>query len=175
MVAYHDLEWGVPLHDDDRLFEMLCLEGAQAGLSWSTILKRREGYRQVYEGFRIDRVAAFDEDRQAGLLQDARIIRNRSKVAAFRDNARAVLAIQADRGSLNDYLWAFVNGRPVVNRFERLGDLPDQTPLAAAISRDLRGHGLRFVGPTIMYAFMQSVGMVNDHTVDCFRFVELGG
>jgi DNA-3-methyladenine glycosylase I len=169
MVAYHDDEWGVPLHDESRLFEMLCLEGAQAGLSWSTILRRREGYRAAYDGFDVDRVAAYDEARQTSLLADVRIIRNRAKVAAFRDNARAVIALRESNGGLDRYLWSFVGGAPIVSRFRSLGELPATTPLARSVSRDLRGRGFRFVGPTIVYAFMQSVGMVNDHTIDCFR------
>jgi DNA-3-methyladenine glycosylase I len=175
MVAYHDQEWGVPLHDERSLFEMLCLEGAQAGLSWSTILNRREGYRAAYEGFHVDTVAAFDDQRQAALLADPRIIRNRAKVAAFRDNARATVALRDSAGGLDAYLWRFVDGAPVVNRFERLGELPTETPLSRSISADLRRRGFRFVGPTIVYAFLQSIGLVNDHTLDCFRHAELGG
>jgi DNA-3-methyladenine glycosylase I len=175
MVGYHDLEWGVPLHDEARLFEMLCLEGAQAGLSWSTILRRRDGYQEAYERFDVDRIAAFDDARQAALLADTRIIRNRAKVAAFRDNARAAVALRDDAGGLDRYLWGFVDGAPIINRFERLGEIPAETPLSQAVSKDLRRRGFRFVGPTIIYAFMQSVGLVNDHTIDCFRHAELGG
>ncbi len=175
MVAYHDDEWGVPLHDERRLFELLCLEGAQAGLSWSTILRRREGYRAAYEGFDPERVAAFDDARQAALLADPRIVRNRAKVAAFRDNAAAVLRLRDEAGGLSSYLWSFVEGRPVVGRFRSLAELPARTPLAATLSDDLRRRGFRFVGPVIVYAFMQSAGLVNDHVVDCFRFGELGG
>jgi DNA-3-methyladenine glycosylase I len=175
MVAYHDQEWGVPLHDERSLFELLCLEGAQAGLSWTTILNRRDGYRAAYDGFDVDRVAAFDDQRQAALLVDTRIIRNRAKVAAFRDNARATVALRDTAGGLDAYLWGFVGGAPVMNRFERLGELPAETPLSKTISTDLRKRGFTFVGPTIMYAYMQSIGMVNDHTLDCFRYAELGG
>ena len=174
MVAYHDTEWGVPLHDERRLFEMLCLEGAQAGLSWSTILRRREGYRAAYDGFDVDRVAAFSDARQAELLLDGRIIRNRAKVRAVRENARAVLRLRETEGSLDGYLWAWVDGRPIVNHFTSPGQIPAQTPLAAAISRDLRGRGFGFVGPVIVYAFMQSIGLVNDHVTSCFRHPEAG-
>jgi DNA-3-methyladenine glycosylase I len=175
MVAYHDQEWGVPLHDERSLFELLCLEGAQAGLSWSTILNRRDGYRQAYEAFDVDTVAAFDDERQAALLEDTRIIRNRAKVAAFRDNARAAITLRDTSGGLDAYLWGFVDGVPIVNRYQRLGELPAETPLSKTISTDLRRRGFRFVGPTIMYAYMQSMGLVNDHTLDCFRYPELGG
>jgi DNA-3-methyladenine glycosylase I len=175
MVAYHDAEWGVPLRDERRLFEMLCLEGAQAGLSWATILRRREGYRQAYGNFDPEAVAAFDDARQEALIEDARIIRNRAKVRAFRDNARAALALREEAGGLPRLLWDAVGGRPIVNAFRELSDIPATTPLAEALSRDLRGRGFRFVGPTIVYAFMQSVGLVNDHTVDCFRYPELAG
>ena len=168
MVAYHDDEWGRPLHDEQRLFEMLCLEGAQAGLSWSTILRRRDGYRAAYEGFDAERIAAFDDARQAELLTDPRIIRNRAKVKAFRDNARATLRLRETDGGLDAYLWAFVEGRPIVNRFESLAQIPAQTPLAVVISADLRRRGFGFVGPTIVYALMQSVGLVNDHILSCF-------
>ena len=173
MVAYHDEEWGVPLHDERRLFEMLCLEGAQAGLSWATILRRREGYRAAYEGFDLEAVAAFDDARQQALLEDARIIRNRAKVHAFRENARAALALRAGGGGLPGYLWGFVGGRPIVNAFRSLPEIPATTPLAGELSRDLRRRGFRFVGPTIAYAFMQSVGLVNDHEVACFRYADL--
>jgi DNA-3-methyladenine glycosylase I len=175
MVAYHDQEWGVPLHDERSLFELLCLEGAQAGLSWSTILNRRDGYRAAYDGFDVDAVAAFDDGRQAALLGDSRIIRNRAKVAAFRDNARAAVALRDTAGGLDAYLWGYVHGAPIMNRFERLGELPAETPLSKTISTDLRKRGFTFVGPTIMYAYMQSIGMVNDHTLDCYRYAELGG
>ena len=169
MVAYHDDEWGRPLHDEQRLFEMLCLEGAQAGLSWATILRRRDGYRAAYDAFDAAHMAAYDDERQAGLLADPRIIRNRAKVAAFRDNARAVLRLRDDVGGLDAYLWSNVDGRPIVNAPRRLADIPTQTPLAEAISRDLRSRGFRFVGPVIAYAYLQSVGIVDDHLVDCHR------
>lgn len=169
MVAYHDVEWGVPLHDEHRLFEMLCLEGAQAGLSWSTILHRRSGYREAYDGFDAATMAEYDDDRQAELLGDIRIIRNRAKVRAFRDNAAATLQLRASQGGLAVYLWRFVDGSPIVNHFETLAEVPAQTELAVDISRDLKRRGFRFVGPVIVYAYLQSVGLVNDHLVSCFR------
>ena len=172
MVAYHDEEWGVPLHDERRLFEMLCLEGAQAGLSWSTILNRREGYRAAYDGFDAELVATYDDARQARLLADRRIIRNKAKVRAFRDNARATLELRETAGGLDAYLWGFVGGRTIVDRFETMAQVPAETPLAREISSDLKQRGFRFVGPVIVYAYMQSVGLVNDHIVSCFRHPE---
>ena len=168
MVAYHDLEWGRPVHDERRLFEMLCLEGAQAGLAWSTILHRRDGYREAYEGFDAERIATYDEQRQAQLLTDARIIRNKAKVRAFRDNAAATLRIRHQGGGLAAYLWDFVGGEPIVNRFASAADVPTTTPTAEELSHRLRRRGFQFVGPVIVYAFMQSVGLVNDHLVGCF-------
>jgi DNA-3-methyladenine glycosylase I len=168
MRAYHDQEWGRPVHDDRRLFEMLCLEGAQAGLSWDTILRRREGYRAVYEGFDAEVIATWDDERQSALLADPRIIRNRAKVAAFRDNAAATLRVREAFGSFDAYLWRFVDGRPIVHRPARQELIPAQSPGSAALSRDLGRRGFRFVGPVIMYAYMQSVGMVDDHLADCF-------
>jgi DNA-3-methyladenine glycosylase I len=169
MIAYHDEEWGVPLHDERGLFELLCLEGAQAGLSWKTILDRRDGYRAVYDGFDAREMAAYDDTRQARLLADRRIIRNRAKVRAFRDNARAVLELREHSGGLDPYLWGFVDGEPVVNHFDSTAQLPTQTPLAEEVSADLRRRGFRFVGPVIVYAYLQSAGLVNDHLVSCFR------
>lgn len=169
MVEYHDEEWGVPLHDERRLFELLCLEGAQAGLSWATILNRRDGYREAYDGFEAEQIASYDERRQATLLADRRIIRNRAKVRAFRDNAQAVLQLRTEVGGLDPYLWGFVDGRPIVNRFESMAEIPAETPLAQDISADLKRRGFRFVGPVIVYAYMQSAGLVNDHVVSCFR------
>ena len=169
MVAYHDDEWGVPLHDERRLFEMLCLEGAQAGLSWSTILNRREGYRAAYEGFDAERMADYSDERQAELLTDVRIIRNRAKVRAFRENARAVLRLRQSDGGLDGYLWAWVDGTPIVSDYAELADIPPQTALSERISKDLKARGFGFVGPTIVYAYMQSTGTVDDHTADCFR------
>jgi DNA-3-methyladenine glycosylase I len=169
MVAYHDDEWGRPLHDERRLFEMLCLEGAQAGLSWATILRRRDGYRAAYDDFDAERMAAYDDDHQARLVADPRIIRNHAKIAAFRDNARAVLRLREADGGLDAYLWAVVGGGPIVSRFERLADIPARTTFADALARDLRSRGFRFVGPVIVYAYLQSVGVVDDHLVGCFR------
>lgn len=169
MVAYHDEEWGQPLHDETRLFEMLCLEGAQAGLSWSTVLNRRDGYREVYEGFDAERIAAYDDARQAQLLTDRRIIRNRAKVRAFRDNAAATLRLRDEVGGLDDYLWGYVAGEPIVNQFGAMAEIPARTPLAEEISTDLNRRGFRFVGSVIVYAYMQSTGLVNDHLVSCFR------
>ena len=172
MLEYHDREWGVPTHDERELFELLCLEGAQAGLSWSTILNRREGYRAAYDGFDPEAIASYDDARQAELLADVRIIRNRSKIAAFRTNAGATLALRPS-GGLDALLWSFVDGRPVVNSWTVPGTIPAETALSATISHELRARGFRFVGPTIVYALMQSAGMVNDHLVACFRYDEL--
>jgi DNA-3-methyladenine glycosylase I len=175
MVRYHDEEWGVPQHDDRRLFELLTLEGAQAGLSWDTILKRREGYRRAFHGFDIGRIAAYDDDDRARLLADAGIIRNRAKVDATIGNANAALALIAEAGSLDAYFWRWVDGKPQQHRYEASEHRPASTELSTALSKDLVKRGFRFVGPTIMYAFMQASGMVNDHSRDCFRYRELGG
>jgi len=175
MVRYHDEEWGVPVHDDRRLFEFLLLEGAQAGLSWETVLKKREGYRTLFDGFDPARVARYDEAKEAELLADARIIRNRLKVASAATNARAFLAVQEEFGSFDAYLWGFVGGAPLQNAWQTLEELPAATPQSDALSKDLRRRGFRFVGSTICYAFMEATGMVNDHTTDCFRYGELGG
>ncbi len=172
-IRYHDEEWGVPLRDDRALFEFLILEGAQAGLSWLTILRKRPNYRRLFAGFDPELVARFDDARREALLRDPGIVRNRLKVAAAIGNARAFLDVQAERGSFADYLWDFVDGRPLQNRRRSLADLPAETPLSRTLSRDLKRRGFRFVGPTICYAFMQAVGMVNDHVVDCFRHAEL--
>ena len=169
MLAYHDEEWGVPSHDDRHLFEMLTLEGAQAGLSWSTILRKREGYRQAFAGFDPELVARFTETDVERLLADPGIIRNRLKVESTIVNAGRVLDLQAELGSLDAYLWAFVDGAPIVNAWRTLSELPAETELSRALSKDLKRRGFRFVGPTSCYAFMQTVGMVDDHTVDCFR------
>ncbi len=171
--AYHDEEWGVPLHDDRGLFEFLVLEGAQAGLSWRTILGKRRRYRHVFARFDPRRVARFGARDVARLLADPGIVRNRLKVAAAIANARAVLEVQREHGSLDRHLWSFVGGRPVQNRWRAIRDVPEKTPQAEAMSRDLVRRGFRFVGPTICYAFMQATGMVNDHTVDCFRHRQL--
>jgi len=174
-IAYHDREWGVALHDDRQLFEFLILEGAQAGLSWITILKRRDGYRRAFAGFDPAKVAAFDQQKQAELLADSGIIRNRLKIASTIGNARAFLKVQAEFGSFDAYLWRFVDGKPLQNSWRSHADIPASTPLSDALSKDLKRRGFRFVGSTICYALMQAVGMVNDHTVDCFRWNELGG
>jgi DNA-3-methyladenine glycosylase I len=165
-VAYHDDEWGVPSHDDRHLFELLVLEGAQAGLSWSTILRKREGYRKAFAGFDAERVARFGDADVERLLADAGIVRNRAKIESAIQNARATLEL----GSLGAYFWEFVGGRPKVNAFRTIAEIPAETEESRALSKDLKRRGFRFVGPTICYAFMQSVGLVNDHTVDCFRY-----
>lgn len=165
--AYHDHEWGVPLHNDVRLFEMLTLEGAQAGLSWLTVLRKREGYRKAFAGFDPQRVAAFDDSDVARLLADPGIIRNRLKVASTISNARAVLEMQARHGSLDAYLWSFVAGTPIINQWQSMAEIPPRTPLSDAMSKELKKQGFRFVGSTICYAFMQAVGMVDDHLTNC--------
>jgi len=166
---YHDEEWGVPLHDDRGLFEFLVLEGAQAGLSWSTILHKRDHYRVVYDGFDPAIVAGYGQHKIDQLLADTGIVRNRLKVTASVANARACLAVQAAHGSFADYVWAFVDGEPVRNHWARQADIPAATPVSERMSRELKRLGFRFVGPTICYAFMQAVGMVNDHVTGCFR------
>jgi DNA-3-methyladenine glycosylase I len=168
-VEYHDHEWGVPVRDDRVLFEFILLEGAQAGLSWSTILRKRAAYRQAFAGFDPRRVARFDDGDVRRLLADEGIVRNRAKVDAAIGNARAFLAVQAEHGSFAAYVWRFVGGRPRQNRWRAGQALPAETDLSRALSDDLRRRGFRFVGPTICYAFMQAVGLVNDHTLDCFR------
>ncbi len=168
--AYHDQEWGVPLHDERRLFEMLTLEGAQAGLSWLTILRKREGYRRAFAGFDPQSVARFDETDIARLLADPAIVRNRLKVASTVSNARAVLEVQTRYGSLDAFLWGFVDGRPIRNKWRSMAEIPASTPLSDIMSRELKRHGFRFVGSTICYAHMQATGMVNDHLTDCFRY-----
>jgi DNA-3-methyladenine glycosylase I len=167
--AYHDLEWGVAVHDEQRLFEMLTLEGAQAGLSWRTILGKRENYRRAFAEFDPDRVARFDDSDVARLLGDAGIVRNRLKIRATIDNARAVLTLRERGESLDDFLWSQVGGRTQINHWNRLGEVPATTPASDAMSKALKRRGFRFVGSTICYAFMQAVGMVDDHTTDCFR------
>ncbi len=175
MIEYHDREWGVPVHDDRDLFEFLILEGAQAGLSWSTVLKKRQRYREVFDGFEPTKVARYGEHKIARLLADPGIIRNRLKVHSAVRNAGGFLQVQKEFGSFDAYLWRFVDGRPRVNRWERQRDIPAQTPESDELSRDLKKRGFNFVGSTICYAFMQAVGMVNDHTAGCFRRRELGG
>jgi len=169
MRDYHDREWGVPLHDDRALFEFLCLEGAQAGLSWRTILAKRERYREVFHGFEIARVAAMKDRELDTLLGDPGIVRNRLKVTAARDNAIAALKAMDDFGSLDAYLWSFVDDAPIVNRWRAREDVPATTPLSDRMSKELKKRGFRFVGSTICYAFMQATGMVNDHLAQCFR------
>ena len=168
-VAYHDDEWGVPVHDDRTLFEFLILEGAQAGLSWLTILRKRDAYRRAFIGFDPAAVAAFDEDKIAALLADPGIVRNRLKVRAAVDNARAFQVVQRQFGSFDAYVWGFVGGRPLVNEWATLAEVPAETAISRALSADLKRRGFRFVGPTIIYATMQAVGLVNDHLVSCFR------
>lgn len=178
MVAYHDDEWGVPQHDRIRLFEKLSLEGAQAGLSWKTILDKREGYRACFAGFDPAKVARFTPARVEKLLGDPRIVRNRAKVTSVVDNARALLRVERalaaeEAGDFADYLWSFVDGVPIQHRRRRMTDLPARTDLSTELSMDLKRRGFRFVGPTTMYALMQAMGMVNDHTVDCFRWEQV--
>jgi DNA-3-methyladenine glycosylase I len=172
-VAYHDEEWGVPLHDERALFELLCLEGAQAGLSWITILRKRDGYRKAFLDFDVERVAEMSDGDLDERLADPGIVRNRLKVKAVRTNARAFLEVRDEQGSFDTYLWNWVDGAPVRNAWQRGGDLPAKTPLAESISRDLRKRGFTFVGPTIVYAYLQAAGVVNDHLVSCFRYDEV--
>jgi len=174
-VRYHDTEWGVPVHDDRKHFEFLILEGAQAGLSWLTILRRREGYRRAFADWDANAVARYGDADAARLLGDSGIIRNRAKIAAAIGNARAFLDVQAEFGTFDAYIWRFVDGRPVQNARRSMAELPAETPASQALSKDLKARGFKFVGPTIVYAHMQAVGMVNDHTVDCFRYRVLGG
>ena len=168
-IAYHDEEWGTPCRDDDELFERLMLEGFQAGLSWITILRKRDAFTRAFDGWHAETIAAYGEADIARLLADPGIVRNRLKVRGAVQNARAYLALQEDLGSFSDYCWNFVDGEPIVNRPQAMGDVPATTPLATTISKDLRKRGFTFVGPTIVYAFMQSVGMVDDHLTTCFR------
>ncbi len=170
MIAYHDAEWGVPVHDDRTLFELLILEGAQAGLSWQTILNKREGYRAAFDNFDPKAVARYDARRIERLLADPGIVRNRLKVSSAVLNAKAVLAVQKEHGSFDAFIWSFVGGRPKRNRWRSLGEIPARTVESDAMSKALRRLGFRFVGSTICYAFMQAAGLVNDHTIDCFRF-----
>ncbi len=171
--SYHDKEWGVPIHDDRSLFEFLILEGAQAGLSWSTILRKREGYRKAFDNFDARKISKYSESDISRLLHDSRIIRNRLKISATITNARAFLQLQKEAGSFNNYIWQFVNGKPIRNSWKKITDIPSSTPESDAMSKDLKRRGFKFVGTTICYAFMQAVGMVNDHVVGCFRYKEL--
>ena len=173
MIAYHDAEWGVPLHEDRALFEFLILEGAQAGLSWSTILRKRPNYRQAFDGFDPRKVARYDDSKVAALMENAGIVRNRLKIGSTIDNARAFLAIQKEFGSFDTYVWRFVNSRPSRNRWTRQDQVPAKTAESDAMSKDLQKRGFRFVGSTICYAFMQATGMVNDHLTTCFRHKEV--
>lgn len=174
-VRYHDEEWGVPVHDDRKLYEFIVLEGAQAGLSWRTILHKRESYRKAFDGFDPRKVALYDEEKVKGLLADAGIVRNRLKVRSTIANARACLELQKEFGSLDAYMWAFVGGVPKVNAWKTMRDIPPASEESRAMSSDLLKRGFRFVGPTICYAQMQATGMVNDHITGCFRYRELGG
>lgn len=170
---YHDTEWGVPVYDDQKLFEFLLLESAQAGLSWLTILKRREGYRNAFAGFDAEKVAAFDNKKVEELMQNANIIRNRRKIESAINNARAFRKIQDELGSFSHYIWAFVNHTPIINQFKTMAEVPAKTTLSEKISADLKKRGFTFMGPTIVYAHMQATGMVNDHLTTCFRHGEL--
>ncbi len=173
-IAYHDREWGVPVHDDRLLFEFLILEGAQAGLSWITILKKRENYRRAFDNFDARKVARYNSRKIQKLLADSGIVRNRLKIASAVGNAKALLAAQKEFGSFDDYIWRFTGGKPICNHWTSLKEIPASTPASDAMSQDLIKRGFRFVGSTICYAFMQAVGMVNDHTVDCFRYGKQG-
>lgn len=172
-IKYHDEEWGVPVHDDAKLFEFLVLEGAQAGLSWLTILRKRENYRKAFDNFDAQKIARYGDKQFTRLMNDAGIVRNRLKIQATIDNARAFLKVQDEFGSFDKYIWGFVNHKPIVNQWETLREIPAKTPLSETISKDLLKRGFRFVGPTIVYAHMQATGMVNDHVVGCFRYKPL--
>jgi DNA-3-methyladenine glycosylase I len=171
--SYHDHEWGVEIHDDRTLFEFLVLEGAQAGLSWSTILRKREGYRRAFDNFDARKISKYSENTVSRLLTNPEIIRNRLKINATITNARAFLQVQKEFGSFDSYIWQFVHGIPIQNSWRKMTDIPSRTPESDAMSKDLQKRGFKFIGATICYAFMQAVGMVNDHVVDCFRYKEL--
>ena len=170
MIAYHDEEWGVPLHDDRKLFEFLVLEGMQAGLSWSTVLRKRENFRKAFHGFDPVRIARYRKRDVERLLSDAGIIRNRLEIQAALANAQCFVEVQKEFGTFDAYIWGFVGGKPIKNRFKSLSEIPAVTPESEVLSKDLKSRGFKFVGPTIVYAHMQATGMVNDHTVDCFRY-----
>jgi DNA-3-methyladenine glycosylase I len=172
-VAYHDAEWGVPQHDDQKLFEFLILEGAQAGLSWDTILRKRENYRAAFDNFEAEKVALYDERKCAALLSNEGIIRNRLKIASVVQNAQKFLQVKNEFGSFDSYIWRFVDGKPIVNGWENIGQVPAKTVVSDALSKDLKKRGFNFVGSTIMYAFMQACGLVNDHLVSCFRYEDV--
>lgn len=173
-IPYHDTEWGVPLHDDRGLFEFLILEGAQAGLSWDTILRKRENYRKAFDNFDPAKIASYSDAKCAKLLLDEGIIRNRLKIASAVSNAKAFLKVRHEFGSFDKYIWEFVSGKPIINKWKETGQIPAKTDVSDAISKDLKKRGFNFVGSTIMYAFMQATGMVNDHVVSCFRYKEVG-
>ena len=173
MLKYHDREWGVPVHNDRKLFELLILEGAQAGLSWNTILDRRQNYRRAFDDFDTRKIAKYSKKDINRLLRDEGIIRNRLKITATVENAKKFIEVQKEFGSFDKYIWQFVGGKPINNKFKKISELPARTEESEAMSRDLKKRGFRFVGPTICYAFMQAVGMVNDHTTDCFRYREI--
>ena len=172
-VEYHDTEWGAPLHDDDKLFEFLILEGMQAGLSWLIVLNKRENFRKAFDGFDPRKVARYDDEKIAELLQDAGIIRNKAKVRAAVTNAQAFLEIQTEFGSFSKYMWGFVDGKPIINKWKKLSQIPTTSTIAEELSRDLKKRGFKFVGPTVVYSHMQATGMVNDHLVECFRWKEV--
>ena len=173
MAEYHDTEWGVPVHNDRMLFEFLMLEGAQAGLSWSTILNKRENYRKAFDNFDFELIAKYDEKKVEKLLQNPGIIRNRLKVGAFITNAQAYIELRKEFGSFDTYLWAYIDGKPIDNHIKSFEGMPAKTELSTTISKDLKKRGFKFIGPTIIYAFMQAIGMVNDHPMDCFRYEEI--
>ncbi len=173
-IQYHDTEWGVPVHDNRILFEMLILEGAQAGLNWITILKKRENYRAAFDQFDVEKIAHYDDAKITALLANPGIIRNRLKIQAAIRNAQAYLRVREEFGTFDAYIWSFVGGQPIVNRWQTLREIPAETAESKAMSKDLLKRGFRFVGPTICYAFMQACGLVNDHTIDCFRYLEVG-
>lgn len=173
-VAYHDEEWGVPVRDDRTHFEFLVLESAQAGLNWLTILRRREGYRQLYDGFDPEKVARYDEKKIREMVQDPRIIRNLRKIEASVNNARRFLEVQEQYGSFSNYLWSFVDGQPIVNAYREVADIPAETPLSRRIAKDLKQKGFQFLGPIVVYSHLQATGLVNDHVTSCFRYQELG-
>ncbi|WP_028314384.1 DNA-3-methyladenine glycosylase I [Desulfatibacillum aliphaticivorans] len=173
LIAYHDLEWGLPCHDDQKLFEFLVLDGAQAGLAWVTILRRRANYRKAFDAFDPAKIARYDETKMEALARDSGIIRNRLKIKSAVQNARAFLKVREEFGSFDSYIWRFVDGTPIKNAWKTWEEAPAQTPLAKALSKDLKIRGFNFVGPTICYAFMQTIGMVNDHQADCFRYNQI--
>ncbi len=172
-IKYHDEEWGIPVHDDRKLFEMIILEGAQAGLSWETVLKKRENYKKAFDDFNPEKVAKYNQKKEAELLQNAGIIRNRLKVKSAIQNAIVFLKIQKEYGSFDAYLWSFVNNKPIRNRFKNISEIPTKTELSDTISKELKKKGMNFVGSTIVYAFLQAVGVVNDHIIGCYRYNEV--